>query len=336
MPDTTTIPIIDISGFAGGADDERRAIARQVADACTDIGFLLISGHGVSDPIVDALYKKTKTFFELPVSEKMKVARPQPDQIRGYSGLESESLGLLDADAAPPDLKELFDAGPFDVPIGDPYYTSSAAGQHFAKNVWPAHPEGFEAAYRAYFTAMEDLNLRVLQIFATALGLAPDHFAGKVDRHISILRANYYPRQVAEPRPNQIRGGGHTDYTALTILWQEDVPGGGLEIRTRTGEWIPVPVVPGTFVVNLGDSMMRWTNDTWVSTMHRVVNPPRDIAANHARISFAYFVQPNYDTVIECIDSCQSEDRPAKYPPVFNGVYLLEKFTRQNTQVDAE
>jgi isopenicillin N synthase-like dioxygenase len=183
---------------------------------------------------------------------------------------------------------------------------------------------------------MEDLNLRVLQIFATALGLAPDHFAGKVDRHISILRANYYPRQVAEPRPNQIRGGGHTDYTALTILWQEDVPGGGLEVRTRTGEWIPVPVVPGTFVVNLGDSMMRWTNDTWVSTMHRVVNPPRDIAANLARISFAYFVQPNYDAVIECIDSCQSEDRPAKYPPVFNGVYLLEKFTRQNTQVDAE
>ena len=330
----STVPIIDISPFRHGTPEERRAVAQEVADACTDTGFLVISGHGVPDQVVSDLYDKTRTFFELPEEEKLKVARPQPDQIRGYSGLESEALGLLEGEPAPPDIKELFDAGPLDVP-DDPYYTSSDAGQHFAPNVFPEQPEGFEAAYRTYFTAMEELNLEMLQIFATALDLPPDFFEDKVDRHISILRANYYPAQIDEPRPNQIRGGGHTDYTALTILWQEDVPGGGLQIRTPDGEWIDVPIVPGSFVVNLGDSMMRWTNDTWVSTMHRVVNPPREVA-DRSRISFAHFVQPNYDALIECIDSCQSEERPAKYEPIFNGDYLIYKFTQQNTLVEAE
>jgi isopenicillin N synthase-like dioxygenase len=103
-----------------------------------------------------------------------------------------------------------------------------------------------------------------------------------------------------------------------------------LQIRSRDGEWIDVPPVPGTFVVNIGDSMMRWTNDTWVSTMHRVVNPPPAIAAEHSRLSFAFFVQPNYDASIECIDSCTTSQRPAKYPPVLNGNSLSMKFSQQN------
>ena len=334
MP-TNSVPIIDISPFATGDAAARLVVAEQVRDACRDLGFLVISGHGVDEGMVSSLYDVTRTFFELPVEQKMTVARPQPDQIRGYSGFESESLGNLEGEAAPPDLKELFDIGPLDVPADDPYFTAEAAGQHFAPNVWPEEPAGFEAAWRTYFGAMEGLTLQLLAIFATALDLPEDFFESKVDQHISILRANYYPRQLDEPREGQIRGGGHTDYTALTILWQEDVPEGGLQVRTASGEWIDVPVVPGTFVVNLGDSMMRWTNDTWISTMHRVVNPPRDIAAEHARISFAHFVQPNYDAVIECIESCQSEERPAKYAPVRNGDYLISKFSQQNELAEA-
>lgn len=331
---TSSVPIIDISGFADGDAATRSAIADEVARACRDTGFLVISGHGVPEAVVSRLYDVTREFFEQPESEKLRVGRPRPDQIRGYSGLESESLGNLDGEAAPPDLKELFDIGPLDVPVDDPYFTTEAAGQHFAPNLWPDSPAGFEAAWREYFGVMEGLNLLLLQVFATALDLPDDFFESKVDRHISILRANYYPRQLEDPRPGQIRGGGHTDYTALTILWQEDVPEGGLQIRTPSGEWVDVPVVPGAFVVNLGDSMMRWTNDTWISTMHRVVNPSREVAQQHSRISFAYFVQPNYDAVIECIESCQSEERPAKYEPVFNGDYLLSKFTQQNDLVE--
>jgi isopenicillin N synthase-like dioxygenase len=335
MTTTTIVPIIDISGFVEGAGAARREIAGRVAQACTETGFLVISGHGVPEHVVSDLYDAAKGFFELPLEEKMAVARPQPGQIRGYSGVESESLGLLEGEPAPPDLKELFDAGPLDVPRDDPYITDPAAGEHFAPNVWPDRPEGFVDAYRRYYEAMEELNLVMLRIFATALDLPLDFFEDKVDRHISILRANYYPAQYEDPRTNQIRGGAHSDYTALTILWQEDVPGGGLQIRTRRGEWVDVPVVPGTFVVNLGDSMMRWTNDMWVSTMHRVVNPPRE-AKDHPRISFAHFVQPNYDAVIDCIQSCQGPDRPAKYPPVLNGDYLIYKFTQQNTLAELD
>jgi len=118
----------------------------------------------------------------------------------------------------------------------------------------------------------------------------------------------------------------------MTILWQEHVSGGGLQVQNKAGQsWVDVPALPDTFVVNLGDSLERWTNDKWVSTMHRVVNPPRDVAATHSRVSIPYFVQPNYHTVIECIDSCFDEEHPAKYGPVRNGEYLYMKFTQQNT-----
>jgi isopenicillin N synthase-like dioxygenase len=324
------VPVIDIHPFLDGARDDRRRVAAEVARACSDTGFLVISGHGVDPALVDDTFAKTQQFFARPLAEKERVKRPDPSHIRGYSGIESESFALLEGEAAPPDLRELFDVGPLRVPAGDPYYLAAAAGAHFAPNLWPSSPDGFEATFRAYYTAMEALTLQIFEILATALDLPTRFFHGKVDRHISILRANYYPPQLTPPRANQIRGGGHTDYTAFTILWQEDVPGGGLQIRTRQGQWIDVPPVPGTFVVNIGDSMMRWTNDTWVSTMHRVVNPPPEIAREQSRTSFAYFVQPNYDAAIECIDSCTTSQRPAKYPPVLNGDYLSMKFGQQN------
>jgi isopenicillin N synthase-like dioxygenase len=327
------IPVIDIGRYTSGSEEEQQEVAREVATAAKDIGFLVITGHGVPDEVVTGLYDVNKQYFESPVGTKQKAARPEPGQIRGYSGIESEGLGLLEDEPAPPDLKESFDVGPLDVDRSDSYYVSEAAGEHFAANVWPDIP-GFESAYRMYYEAMESLTLTMVEIFALALDVPSSYFKKKLDRHISILRSNYYPTQMVEPKKGQLRGGAHSDYTALTILWQEDVPAGGLEVRTPDGDWIAVPVVAGSFVVNLGDSMMRWTNDTWISTMHRVVNPPAEIAAQHSRMSVAHFVQPNYDALIECIESCQTEERPTKYPPVLNGDYLYSKFMQQNTLIE--
>ena len=330
-----SVPVIDISPFRSGTLAQRAEVAARVAQACTDIGFLVISGHAVPDDLIARMYSGTKGFFEGPLDSKLAVARPEPGHIRGYSGVEQEGLGLLEDEPAPPDLKESFDVGPLDVPA-DPYYHSEAAGAHFAPNVWPGEVEGFESVYREYYQAMEGLTLQMFEIFAAALDLPSDFFLDKVDRHISILRTNYYPPQLTEPKPNQLRGGAHSDYTAMTILWQEDVPGGGLQVENKAGEWVDVPAVPGTFVVNLGDSIERWTNDRWVSTMHRVVNPPPEIAASHSRVSVPFFVQPNYDAVIECIPTCYDAEHPAKYGPVRNGEYLYLKFTQQNTLAAAE
>jgi isopenicillin N synthase-like dioxygenase len=135
------------------------------------------------------------------------------------------------------------------------------------------------------------------------------------------MRLNYYPAQASLPRPGQLRASAHTDYGGFTILSGEDVPG-GLQVRTRSERWIDVPTSPTTFVVNIGDLLMRWTNDRWLSNLHRVVNPP---AAGHGpRLSIAFFNHPNYDALIECLPS----QGPARHPPVFSGEYRDTKYTK--------
>jgi isopenicillin N synthase-like dioxygenase len=330
-----TIPVIDISPFKNGDATARRRVVEKVAQACIEIGFLIVSRHDIPSSTIQNVVTASKTFFALDPNEKGKIARPRPEIIRGYGGMESEGLAYSQDEETPPDLKEVFDAGPTDVPNTE-YYRGVAAGVHFADNLWPSNPPGFRDIYTDYFHRMESLALDMMHIFATALGLPMNFFDTKLDRHISILRANYYPRLSRPPRAKQLRGGEHSDYTAFTILWQERIPTVGLQARGPGGEWLDVPAIDDTMVINIGDSLMRWTNDKWISTQHRVINPPFEIARDHDRLSLAYFVQPNYDAEIKCIDSCQSADEPAKYPPVLNGDYLYSKFSKQsNMELEA-
>lgn len=324
------VPLIDISAFRDGTDEDRRQVAQEVGRACADIGFLIITGHGVHPDQIKAVYDASKEFFDRPLAEKAKVGRPDPAHIRGYSGMGTEALAQLDEDEpAPADLKEIFDIGPSNIPGDHPYYHSEAAGAAFAPNVWPETPAGIKDRLVGLFDTMNDTAQLLSRVFAKALGLEPDYFLPKIDKHTSILRVNYYPRQDTPALPRQMRGGAHTDYTAFTVLWQEKVPSGGLQVLNKAGDWVDVPYVENSFVVNIGDSLARWTNDRWVSTFHRVVNPdPRD-AATTDRISIVFFFQPNYDAVIECIPTCQSADNPAKYAPIRNGEYLAAKFAQQ-------
>ena len=327
------IPVIDVSRFKSDDPDARATVVAEVAEACRGLGFLIISGAGVPDAVVDDAVRECRRFFALPIDARQAVRRPQPSHIRGYVGIGAESLSQLEQEAAPPDLKELFDVGPLEVPTDDPYYAEAQAGASFAPNVWPLALPSLRPALSAYFRAMEQLSGELSRIFALALAMPTTYFDDRIDRHISILRANYYPRQEAPPLDRQLRAGGHTDYTAFTVLWQQEVQGGGLQIRGPDGTWFDVPAVPGTFVVNIGDSLARWSNDTWVSTMHRVVNPPAEVAAESDRLSLVYFFQPNYDAIIECIPSCRGPDRPARYAPIANGEFLAMKFAEQ--QIDA-
>lgn len=324
-----SVPVIDIARFSAGSGDARSAVIKEVASACRDLGFLIINGTRVPPATIADTVRECRRFFALDAAAKRAAQRPQPSHIRGYVGVGAESLSQLEQEAAPPDLKELFDVGPLTVPTDDPYYSEARAGASFAPNVWPAAAPALRPAMSRYFMAMEALALELSHLFAAALALPESYFDDKIDRHISILRANYYPRQESSPLARQLRAGGHTDYTAFTVLWQEAVRGGGLQIRNHDGEWIDVPATPDSFVVNIGDSLARWTNDTWVSTMHRVVNPPADIAAESDRLSLVYFFQPNYDAIIECIPTCRGPDRPARYAPVANGDYLATKFAEQ-------
>jgi len=148
-------------------------------------------------------------------------------------------------------------------------------------------------------------------------------FDDKVDRSIGTMRLNYYPAQTAAPSPGQLRASAHTDYGGFTILSGEDVPG-GLQVMTRGGRWLDVATSPTTFVVNIGDLLMRWTNDRWLSNMHRVVNPPLGKGPTGPRLSIAFFNHPNYDALIECLPS----QGPPRYPPVLSGAYRDLKYAK--------
>jgi isopenicillin N synthase-like dioxygenase len=324
------VPVIDLSGFWSDDPTRKLATAREVGRACQEIGFLIVSGHGVPDTLIEDCYRTSKEFFALPLDQKAAVDRPAPDQVRGYSAVGGEGLSYSLDEPTPPDLKESLSIGPVDVDWNDPYVTGPAAGPHFAPNVWPAEPADLKPVWTDYFRAMEKLAADLMRMFALALDLPEHYFDDKIDRHISMFRALQYPSQTTDPLPGQLRAGAHSDYGSLTILRQEQRPG-GLQVQNKEGDWVDVPAIPGTFVVNIGDLMAQWTNEIWKSTMHRVVNPPRDLANDSARISLVFFHQPNYDAMVECLPGCATPERPAKYAPVSSGDNLLSKFVKQTT-----
>ncbi|HUO64072.1 MAG TPA: 2-oxoglutarate and iron-dependent oxygenase domain-containing protein [Terriglobales bacterium] len=317
-----SVPIIDIAPFLSGSPEDRRRVAAEVGRACEEIGFLIVKGHGVPGELVDQMYDVSKRFFDLPLVEKM-TARGR-DRSRGYGPLGEEALSYGLGKAAPADVKESLYEGPMDVP-DTPYFRGPEGAPHFVPNVWPERPAELTAVWRAYYKQMERLAGDIMRIFALALDLPEHFFADKIDKHVSRVRAINYPDQREEPLPGQLRAGEHTDYGTMTILKIEDAPG-GLQVKTRRGEWLNVEAVPGAFVVNIGDLMMHWTNDRWISTLHRVLNPPRDASLGTRRISLVFFHQPNYDALIECLPSCRSAGNPAKYPPVTSGEHRNRKF----------
>jgi isopenicillin N synthase-like dioxygenase len=321
----TTVPLIDIAPFLAGTPAGRARTAAAIGRACTDIGFFTVVGHGFSPDLLARMDAVSRAFFDLPLADKLKTKRPRPEQSRGYIGVGDENLSYGLGGGAT-DLKEFFAIGPVDVP-GEEYYTCPAAYPSFATNVWPERPAEFRAVWTEYYRTMARLAAQIMRMFSLALDLTDGFFDGAIDRHISGIRVINYPDQPEEPRPGQLRAGAHSDYGALTILKSENVPG-GLQVYNRAGEWVDVETVADSFVINIGDLMMHWTNDRWISTLHRVVNPPRDRALGSRRQSIVFFFQPNYDAVIECLPTCCGPGQPAKYAPVTSGEHRLRKFLR--------
>ncbi|MQT14924.1 isopenicillin N synthase family dioxygenase [Segnochrobactrum spirostomi] len=324
------VPVIDLSPYKAGTPEGKRAVAEKIGQACRDIGFLVVSGHGIPEDLIRKTYDVSAAFFALPHGEKMKCERPAPDQVRGYSAVGGEGLSYSLDEPTPPDIKESLSIGPVDVPAGDPYYTSAAAGPHFAPNVWPAVPAELKDLWEDYFTSVDALATDLMRLFALALDLDEHYFDGTIDRNISMMRVLRYPRQTAEPLPGQLRAGAHSDYGSMTIL-RKEVGDRSLEVKNKAGEWVGVPVVEGTFIVNIGDLMQQWTNDTWTSTLHRVVNPGMSSEENIDRLSIVFFHQPNYDAVIECLPSCLAPGESPIYAPISSGDHLKSKFVKQTT-----
>ena len=326
------IPVIDLAPYFRGGPAERRRVVQQVDEACTEVGFFTIVGHGVPEAQIQNVRDAAIEFFALPLAEKLKVERPPEKISRGYNRLGDRSLSYSLGVAAPPDIQEAFALGPelrADATLDD-----SFAAKMLAPNIWPERPADFKEAMLGYHETMGRLRQELMRIMAQALCLEDDFFTPKFERSASVTRLIRYPAVTEPPARGQLRAGDHTDYGVVTFVRGDDTPG-GLQIKHRNGGWMDVHPLPGSFVCNLGDMMMRWTNDHWVSTLHRVAVPPPD-AVPQDRISLVAFQQPNPNALISCIESCAGPEGTAKYPPITCGEYYLEKLMKAgHSRLDA-
>ncbi|MDC0033355.1 isopenicillin N synthase family oxygenase [Alphaproteobacteria bacterium] len=319
---TDVVPIIDFSPLRTGNALARKDIAMRVGRACEDIGFFMVSGHGIAPHIIERAYSMALAFFDLPEDKKLQSLKPAVDINRGYSPFRSRTVGAEIDKGLKPSLQEGFAIGQPNVPE-ESYFQGPQALNNFAPDIWPRQPTGFEDAMRAYYRAMEKLSQTIVNVFADTLRLPGQFFAEKMSNHISTLRLVHYPAFEGEPEPGAIRSGEHSDTGVLTILLIDENP--GLQVKTRTGHWVDIKRVPDVFIVNIGDMMMQWTNDRWISTRHRVVNPPKGTSGAARRLSIPYFSQPNYDAMIACIETCTGPDNPPKYLPVTSGEHRLKR-----------
>jgi isopenicillin N synthase-like dioxygenase len=282
------VPVIDLS--ARNSTHGRAVIAAAIGHACASSGFFTIVGHGVPQTLVDRMYTTTNAFFRLPDGEKDVVASgPGVSGFQRSGGTTAQSLDQK----TPPDLCEAFGVH---VTGELSAQERSELGDYWAPwklaNAWPSVPADFTTTWHEYMSVMAELSADLMRLFALALDLDEDFFDDRFDRHVSSLTANYYYPQIKPPLPGQLRRGPHTDFGALTVLYQEDDLS-GLQVRTGAGEWRDVPAVPGSFVVNIGDLMAQWSGGRWVSTLHQVVNPERGNISS--RLSIPFFYQPNHD-----------------------------------------
>ena len=319
-----SVPVVDIGSFDRGSAAGKRAIAEAVDAACCALGFLVVSGHGVPRADIDAALAAGRAFFDLPEAEKRRFTSPGGLSFLGYTAPLTRNLAATVGEKRPPDLREIFTVGPGARFAGD-FAGLPGAEDLYAPNLWPDRPEDFRAVHLRLYERMESAAERMMRIFAVALNLPEAYFADKIDRHFGALGSFHYPGLAGPPEPGQLRCGAHTDFGAVTLLAMDGAGGrDDLQIRKPDGDWLGVTADPGQLVVNIGDMMARWTNDRWTSTPHRVVPPPPRYARVR-RQSIGYFLHPNYDAEVRCLDACASPDRPPRYPPVTAGAEMCGK-----------
>ncbi len=319
------VPVIDISSSITGDVAARQMVADAVARACETSGFFVIAGHGVDPELVARTERTSIEFFALPEETKQRYSVEAGDPtIRGYYATPSYVAASNDVETAP-DLCQLYTI----CRLGEPGVATqdSLGADDFPvwsrPNVWPAEVPDFRSVWLEYYTALESLSAHLMRLFALGLGLDEDFFDDKIDDHITNLVANYYPPVDEEPEAGQYRKGPHSDWGTLTVLYQDDT--GGLEVLDRQNDaWVPVPIVPDSFVVNIGDLMEVWTNDRWRSTKHRVPVPAAESRAT-PRVSLPFFHQPNWKTEVTTLPSCLEVGEKPRHEPVTSGEYLLEK-----------
>jgi isopenicillin N synthase-like dioxygenase len=320
QPDSAfQIPIIDVGGLRSGDQAQIAAVVAQFRRICPDTGFFYAANHGVPESTIAGIFAAAARFFEQPVAAKERITMRQN---RGYDGFGKQ---VLDHSIGG-DFKE---SALFGVELAPDHPLVLAGKPNYAVNPWPDGLPGFRAPVSAYFAALHRLSRQLLNGLALSLDLPWDYFEAGLVEPMSSVRLLHYPSHPGADPAREMGAAAHTDWELISILAQDQT--GGLEIQLPSGEWIAASPVSGTFVVNLGDMMARWTNDHYASTLHRVMNK-----SDRDRYSVVFFCDPAYDTPVECLPSCTSAERPPRYEPTVVGEHLAEMWRKSYPSATAD
>lgn len=301
-----SIPVIDISGLYGNDPDAKKAVAAKIGAACDEIGFFYATGHNVSVDVIDRAVSVADKFFHLPEAERLKVKCDRNN--RGYRPVGDTIHANGKASA-----RDSYDLG-FPVTEDDPEVR--AGTPLYAPNQWPELP-GFKEAFETYYGETYKLGMKILEGFALNFGKPEDFFTRHFTKPVADMVVNHYLGAAGLHISDQA-SGPHTDHGIVTILWQDSL--GGLEVLGKDGNWISVTPLRGSYIINIGELMKRWTNGRYKATVHRVVH-----LQNKPRYSMPLFCNPNFRTTVDPRDLGIS-DADAKFEPVMSGDFLMGRF----------
>ncbi|MEX2202296.1 MAG: 2OG-Fe(II) oxygenase family protein [Dongiaceae bacterium] len=301
------IPVVDIGPMFGPDRAGRLAVAKELRRCCSEVGFMYIKNHGVREERMICAREQMAEYFHRPLEYKLQHDIMHAQRHRGFV-----RYGGLYADvSAKPDHQEAFEVA-LELPENDPDYL--AGNMIYGPNIWPEDMPDFRKHIYAYYDEILSLGRVMFRAFALALDLEETWFEPLIDKPMGQLRLIYYPPQEGPIDPQRIGIGAHSDYECFTILWQDGT--GGLQVQNIAGEWIEATPVPGTFIINIGDMMARWTNGLFSSTPHRVIN-----RSGKERYSMPFFYGASYDTVASCVPSLLKPGEKPKFPPTKCGYW---------------
>ena len=307
------IPSLDLADFTSGTPEEKQGFVDALGAAYNDIGFVAIKNHGLSDKLTEKLYKTIQEFFTLPEEIKTKYEIPGLAGQRGYIGKGKEhAKGRTTGD-----LKEFYHIGQ-EVEDGDPIKAQ------YPDNVWPEELAHMKDIGLETYKTLEATGRQMLRAIALYLGLEEDYFESRVHNGNSILRPiHYFPIENPEEIPEDaVRAAEHGDINLITLLMGASAD--GLQVLRRDGEWIPITALPEQIIVNVGDMLARLTNNKLKSTIHRVVNPPRELMTN-SRFSIPFFMHPRSEMDLSCLENCVNDENPQQFENITAGEFLEQR-----------
>lgn len=309
------IPVVNVASAYDGSQKAVDALAGELTGTLEDIGFAYISGHDVPMGLIDGLRSEARAFFARPMEEKQAIAINRWH--RGYMAPNSSLIVTSSvAKVAKPNQSESV-LIMHELPDDDPDVIAGKPLQ--GPNQWPAGQPALRQAALAYMSALEDLGRRIVRLIARGLGVSDTYFDHHFEQPTTFLRLLHYPPQ---PKEEGLFGSApHTDYGFITLLAQDDR--GGLEVRGHDGNWIAAPPIDGTFVLNVGDILSRWTNGRLASTPHRVIN-----LSGKDRYSQPFFFDPSMECTVAPLEECLAPGEDPQFPPVRYGDYLMERIDK--------